>query len=234
ERYLADTRYQVLSVPTIAAARAALAAMKPCAILLDAFLVGVECWPFLIEVKRGWTTRDIPVVLLASMEQGRRALGMGADDYATKPVDPAWLIATLDRLVGGRSQCKVLVIDDDLMARYLVRRYLADLPVVVTEAPSGLDGIRRAHEDQPDVICLDIRMPGLDGYQVIERLGADPATRNVPIIVITSTASSELEHQRLARVDAVLSKDELSRDTLARAITRAAAASGSAGPLLAG
>lgn len=220
ERLLAGTRYQPLIVPTVGAARTALAAAKPCAIVLDSFLVGEQCWPFLIEVKRGWNTRDIPVVLLATMEQGRRALGMGADEYSLKPITGEWLIATLDRLVGTRDLQRVLVIDDDLMARYLVRRYLADLPVVVTEATSGLEGIRRAQEESPDVICLDIRMPVIDGYQVIERLGEDPATRDIPIIVISSTPSSELEHSRLARVSAVLSKDELSRDTLARAIGR--------------
>ncbi len=222
ERQLADTRYQVLTVPTIGTARTVLASMRPSAIVLDAFLIGEQCWPFLVEIKRGWTTRDIPVVLLASMEQGRRALGMGADEYATKPVDAAWLIATLDRLVGQGDLRKVLVIDDDLMSRYLVRRYLADLPVVVTEATSGLDGIRRAQDDRPDVICLDIRMPVLDGYQVIERLAVDPVTRATPIIVITSTPSAELEHDRLTRVETVLSKDDLSRDSLTRAITQAA------------
>jgi CheY-like chemotaxis protein len=168
------------------------------------------------------------VVVLASTDAGRRALGMGADDSADKPVAAEWLVATLDRLVGGRELRKVLVVDDDVMSRYLVRRYLADLPVVVTEATSGLEGIKRAQQDRPDVICLDIRMPVVDGYQVIERLGADPLTRNTPIIVITSTPSAELEHTRLARVDAVLSKEDLSRDALARAITHAAAMGGPA------
>ena len=223
ERYLADTRYQLLAVPTIAAARTTLSTLKPCAILLDAFLVGEPCWPFLIEIKRGWTTRDIPVVLLASMEEGRRALGMGADEYSLKPITAEWLITTLDRLVGVDRVSRVLVIDDDVMARYLVRRYLADLPVIVTEASSGMDGIRRAQQEQPDVVCLDIRMPMLDGYQVIEQLLADPATRNTAIVVITATPPAELAHARLSAVSTILSKDELSRDVLARAITRAVA-----------
>jgi signal transduction histidine kinase/DNA-binding response OmpR family regulator len=218
ERHLADSRYQLLAVPTIAAARSALAALKPNAILLDAFLVGEQCWPFLIELKRGWTTRDIPIVLIATMEEGRRALGMGADDYAQKPIDGVWLRATLDRLVGQRARHKVLVIDDDLMSRYLVRRYLADLPVVVTEAASGREGVERAQRERPDVVCLDIRMPVMDGYQVIERLAADPATREAPIVVITATPASELDHARLEPVRAVLAKDGLSRDALARAI----------------
>jgi CheY-like chemotaxis protein len=218
ERYLADTRYQLLAVPTIGAARTALAALKPSAILLDALLVGEQCWPFLIELKRGWTTRDIPIVLLASMEEGRRALGMGADDYAQKPVSPEWLIATLDRLVGARARHKVLVIDDDLMSRYLVRRYLADLPVVVSEAASGREGLERAQRERPDVVCLDIRMPVMDGYQVIERLAADPATRDAPIVVITATPPSELDHARLEPVRTILAKDGLSREALARAV----------------
>jgi signal transduction histidine kinase/DNA-binding response OmpR family regulator len=218
ERYLADTRYQLLAVPTIGAARTALASLKPSAILLDALLVGEQCWPFLIELKRGWTTRDIPIVLLATMEEGRRALGMGADDYAQKPVSAEWLIGALDRLVGVRARHKVLVIDDDLMSRYLVRRYLADLPVVVSEAASGREGLERAQRERPDVVCLDIRMPVMDGYQVIERLAADPVTRDAPIVVITATPAGELDHARLQPVRTVLSKDGLSRDALARAI----------------
>ncbi|HUA55402.1 MAG TPA: ATP-binding protein [Candidatus Sulfotelmatobacter sp.] len=220
-RFLAGTRYQLFAVSTTGAARQALATLRPRAILLDALLVGEACWPFLVELKRGWSTRDIPIVLLATMEEGRRALGMGADDYCQKPIARDWLLAALDRLVGADGHRRILVIDDDVMSRYLVRRHLADLPVIVTEAASGEDGVQSARQERPDAICLDLRMPGLDGYQVIERLGAEPTTRGVPIVVITSTPVREQEQARLAGVVAVLTKDKLSKDQLIGALSQA-------------
>jgi len=220
ERYLNDTRYQLVTAATIEAARIALASVRPRAIILDVMLTGEQCWPFLVELKRGWATRNIPVLVVATAEEGRRAIGMGADDYARKPIDRAWLVAALDRLLAGQDDRKVLLIDDDPTSRYLMRRYLADTSILISEAASGIEGVRRAQEERPDLVCLDLKMPDIDGYEVLARLAADDRTRAIPVIIITSVAVAELDDQRLAGAAAILNKDKLSRHSFNAVFSR--------------
>jgi signal transduction histidine kinase/CheY-like chemotaxis protein len=81
----------------------------------------------------------------------------------------------------------VLVIDDDPTARDLLRRILLKEGFRVRLAESGAEGLRLAREQRPDVITLDLLMPGMDGWAVMNRLKADPATSDVPVILVTMT-----------------------------------------------
>jgi DNA-binding response OmpR family regulator len=83
---------------------------------------------------------------------------------------------------------KVLVVDDEAPIRLLCRVNLEAEGMEVFEAADGLEGIERAREVRPDVILLDVMMPGLDGWQVAEQLLDDPATNGIPIIFLTARA----------------------------------------------
>ena len=73
----------------------------------------------------------------------------------------------------------MLVIDDDAMARYIFTQCLAGASYLVEEAASGAEGVQRARRDRPQVIVLDLFMPGMDGYEVLRRLQADPVTHTI-------------------------------------------------------
>jgi len=219
EKYLAGTRYQLIGVRSIGDARAVLASLQPRAVLLDVMLAGDLCWPLLAELKRNWATREIPVLVAAGMEEGRRAIGMGADDYTLKPVEPGWLLGRLDRLIGVGTAKRVLVIDDDVMARYLIRRCLTDF--IVTEAASADEGLQRAAAELPDAICLDLVMPGIDGYAVLARLGEAPETREIPVVIVTSSTLTDDDRSRLGRAAAIIAKDKLSGALLGATIAQA-------------
>lgn len=93
---------------------------------------------------------------------------------------------------------KVLYIDDepdniDLLSRRLTRRGFA-----VMGATNATDGIALAAQWKPDLILMDIRMPGLDGYEATTRLKADPATRSIPVIVLTADAARADEERARA------------------------------------
>ena len=83
---------------------------------------------------------------------------------------------------------KVLVIDDEAPIRLLCRVNLEAEGIDVVEAPDGPAGIERAKEERPDVILLDVMMPGLDGWRVAEELLEDPATSAIPIVFLTARA----------------------------------------------
>jgi len=123
---------------------------------------------------------------------------------------------------------RVLVIDDDEIARYLLSNLLDGSGLTVLEAEDGLEGLRRVQEDRPRAIFLDLAMPDLNGFEVLDRLKTNPATRDIPVIVYTSRVLDEEHKKRLAgRVVEVLSKGTgESREAAARAVREALAKAG--------
>ena len=106
-----------------------------------------------------------------------------------------WLLGTLNRLLDRSEDRRVLVIDDDEIARYLVRNHLAGAPFVVTETGDPVQGLREARAERPDVIVLDLAMPEMSGFEVLDRLKEDPATMEIPVVVLTSKTLTD-EEQR--------------------------------------
>jgi CheY-like chemotaxis protein len=114
------------------------------------------------------------------------------------------------------------LIDDEESARYLIKKMLGRLPWVVDEAASGEEGIRMAREAQPNLILLDLKMPGLSGLETLSRLKSDPLTSETPVVIITSQTLTSVECEDLmVRAQAILSKEGLSKEGLVEAITRA-------------
>jgi CheY-like chemotaxis protein len=116
----------------------------------------------------------------------------------------------------------VLIIDDDEVARYLVQRLLSDASLQFREAASGPEGLRLAGEMQPAAIVLDLTLPGMDGFEVLEALRREPSTRNIPVIIHTSRSLTEQERGRLLpHAVGILSKSGLTRDVALDLLQRA-------------
>jgi CheY-like chemotaxis protein len=114
------------------------------------------------------------------------------------------------------------LIDDEESARYLIKKMLGRSPWVVDEAASGEEGIRMAREAQPNLILLDLKMPGLSGLETLSRLKSDPLTSETPVVIVTSQTLTSVECEDLmARSQAILSKEGLSKEGLVEAIMRA-------------
>jgi CheY-like chemotaxis protein/anti-sigma regulatory factor (Ser/Thr protein kinase) len=104
---------------------------------------------------------------------------------------------------GGKA---AIVIDDDEMARYLAVHALVSLGFRVTEAADGRAGLHSVREQQPDLIVLDLRMPGLDGFDALDELKNAPETAAIPVVVQTGMNLSPAERDRLAPAVAILDK----------------------------
>jgi CheY-like chemotaxis protein len=89
---------------------------------------------------------------------------------------------------------QVLVIDDDHLIRQMVRDFLEGTDYVVLEAVDGMEGLALAERHQPEVILLDLVMPGIDGYEVCQGLKENPTTKAIPVIFVTSSVQSSLNH----------------------------------------
>jgi CheY-like chemotaxis protein len=221
ERALAGSTYQPLPARSIAEAKRALERFTPAAVLLDIVLAGEESWRFLIEMKQRPLTEHIPVIVISSSQDERKARSLGADDYLNKPIDAAMLVQALGDLTGGQSVTKVLAIDDEEVSRYLVRQLLPRGAFALSEAANGPDGLQRAQDERPDVVLLDLKMPGMDGFEFLDRLAQIDEMRPVPAIVITSMRLGAEDRRRLGRATQIVAKSDLSADLLVSAIRHA-------------
>jgi len=213
EKYLSSSGFQVLPARSIDDARDLIKNITPAAIVLDVMLEGETSWGFLAELKSSVDTRDIPVLVVTVTDRENKARALGADEFWMKPMDKEWLARKLSTLAKRGPIEKVLVIDDDEVSRYLVRRLLADTPYKITEATGGLEGIRMARETLPSVILLDFVMPGMTAFEVLDELKADTRTRGIPVIIHTSKDLAAEERERLKQATAaILSKQSLSRE----------------------
>jgi signal transduction histidine kinase/CheY-like chemotaxis protein len=212
-RMLEPSRYQLLPVRTVAEAQRLLQMVEPAAAILDILLIGDESWRFLIELKQRAT--EIPVAVTSSTGDVGKAINLGADDYLEKPIAPEKLLDVLDRLTGQHSVTRVLVVDDEEVSRYLVRQLLPRGVFDVAEAATGVEGLARLRSEPPDVVLLDLSMPGIDGYKFLDCLSE---TADVPALVLTSAVLEPEQRRRLSRAAQIISKSDLSSDVLIGAI----------------
>ena len=214
ESILRHSPYQLIRAATLAQARRALADIRPRAIVLDILLGDETSWKLLSDLKGAPEVKEIPVVVVSTVDDPMKASALGADVWMKKPVDAGWLLEQLDLLTQRMQRKRVLVIDDDDVSRYVLGQYLGGCHVAVEEAANGADGLRIAAEKQPDLILLDLNMPDRNGAQVLEDLAGDPRTADIPAAIVTSAALTAGEQARLTAAYAVLRKSDLSTSVL--------------------
>jgi signal transduction histidine kinase/CheY-like chemotaxis protein len=145
----------------------------------------------------------------------RSVPGEGSVFTLTMPLrPPAGFVPQPER---GRD---VLLIDDEETSRYVLRQMLTGgQTLTIREAETGAEGLRQARAAAPDVVLLDLRLPDIDGFAVMDRLQADAATSGIPVIVCSSSVLTAAERSRLGHARAVLSKAALTRDAMQRALS---------------
>ncbi len=224
EKYLKETEFQVVPARDLKEARRALHEFKPVAIVLDVLLQGEHSWDLLQDLKSDPATKDIPVLVVTVVENQQKALQLGASAFHSKPIDRGWLLQQLQSTLKPTSE-HVLIIDDDEVSRYLLKGALANSRYSLLEASGGKEGIRMAKEMMPSVIMLDISMPDLSGFEVLDILKKDPQTRQIPVIIHTSQDLREEEREQLkAAADIVLKgtgSREMAEVRIAEALSRA-------------
>jgi PAS domain S-box-containing protein len=188
-------------------------ALRPLAITLDILMPHKDGWQLLYELKTDTITRDIPIIVLSIVDNKALGYQLGAFDYLLKPFDREAILAALTRIPPQRG--RLLVVDDDVQIVDLVRQFLEGAPYEVVAAADGQEALEAISQQRPDILLLDLLMPRLDGFAVIERLRQDAQYHQLPIIVLTAKTLTSAEYARLEQsVRTVLQKQGWGRDTL--------------------
>jgi signal transduction histidine kinase/DNA-binding response OmpR family regulator len=207
-RYLGKQGYQVAGLTDGIAVVEYARQLQPFAITLDVLMPNKDGWQIIQELKTDPETRHIPVIMCTIMSEEERGLSLGASDYLVKPILEQDLLAALERLDRQAGHHRVLVVDDQAEDRSLLRRMIeACEGYEVVEAAGGQEAIDLIRQVCPHVIILDLMMPKVDGFAVLETVKADETTRSIPIIVVTAKDLSQEERDTLdSRVETWLQK----------------------------
>lgn len=173
--------------------------LRPFAITLDLIKPGKSGVDLLIELRKSPTLRDIPVVMITVNDDHDVHLAFGATDFICTPLDTNRLfhIFHLYEPVMGKQEAVILIIDDDPLTAQLMSEMLPSSGFRLLEAFSGAHGLELALSESPDLIILNLLMPGVSGFQLVQQLRADPKTRETPILVCAGKDLTNEDRQRL-------------------------------------
>ncbi|WP_445245612.1 response regulator [Microcoleus sp. OTE_8_concoct_300] len=198
--------------------------LRPDVITLDVIMPGMDGWTVLSALKADPELASIPVILLSFV--GNKSLGfaLGASDYLTKPVDGKRLAALLNKyrrdqdcVASNNLTGQILIVEDDVATRKILRRILEKQGWAVTEADSGRAALEKLEIARPHLILLDLMLPDMDGFELIGELRKSHSRDPIPIVAITGKDLTPGESQQLnGYVARVLQKGVYSCDTLLR------------------
>jgi PAS domain S-box-containing protein len=199
---------------------------QPQLITLDLVLPDLDGFFVLGRLKEDPVTAPIPVIIISVLTEAGTGYALGAVDYVAKPFEEDKLLRSVRLALSARGegeQHDLLVVDDDPDILGLLDHALSFHGYHVRKAANGREALDRVADSLPDLILLDLKMPVMDGYEVIRRLKGDESTSGVPIIVITaSQVDKEAEKGRVLGMGVLqyITKP-LSMETLVREIRSA-------------
>ena len=193
--------------------------LHPSAIILDVVMSGLDGWDVLAALKSDAATAEIPIIMVSMLDERERGLRMGADEYIMKPFGRDRLTDLLHKHLGDRPGARLLVVEDDAETREQVCRSLREQNWEVYAADDGFEALRLLHEQRPDLILLDLMLPVMHGFELIEEVRKDPESQSIPIVVMTAADLSAEDRQHLeGQVKQILHKGLYGRDELLREI----------------
>ncbi len=190
-------------------------ALRPGLITLDILMQGLDGWEFLICLKDDRTIAGIPVVIVSILDERGKGFSLGAAEYLVKPVardDVISAVRRVARISPAQPERKILIVDDDPMVLELMQAVLEPEGFTVLKSGSGREGMALAQEQRPHLIVLDLLMPDVDGFQVLNELKRAPLTASIPIVVLTCKTLTSSERAVLTgRISDLVQKGGFNR-----------------------
>lgn len=189
--------------------------IMPDLILLDILISDVSGWSILAQLKKDPAVAHIPVIMHSVLDERSTAFALGASDYLFKPASHSRLLEVLLRNLRRQKGINILVIDDDVDTRRLMRMVFENEGWDVIEEVDGDLGLIRVMENHPSAIVLDLNMPRMNGEEFLERLDEKPEYRDIPVLALTGKILTPEEREKIIKkVDLLVEKGPHSVDNL--------------------
>jgi signal transduction histidine kinase/DNA-binding response OmpR family regulator len=201
------------------------AQFQPGAITLDIVMKPKNGWEVLSQLRCDPRTSHIPLIVVSMVDQPGMGTLLGADEYLVKPVDKATLLAALQRRAGIRPSPKrtrsILVVEDDVASREFIVEMLTAQGYTVATASDGAQARAQVAANKPELVILDLVLPGASGFELLGEWRASPRTADLPVFILTNKDLTP-EEQRFLRANAesLLLKQQPWQEALIKQLTR--------------
>jgi HAMP domain-containing protein/CheY-like chemotaxis protein/signal transduction histidine kinase len=171
----------------------------PTAVSLDVFLPDMLGWTVLNHLKQDPATRHIPVQMLTLDEDRHHGLARGAFAFVTKPTSTEELDSALSRIkdYAAPRRKRLLIVEDNPAEQLSIRELLGHDDIYVVVAATGAEALEVVAKDSFDCVVLDLRLPDMSGFDILERMRNIPAIKDLPVVVFTGKELSSEEDARL-------------------------------------
>jgi CheY-like chemotaxis protein len=226
--FLSSEGYHAISAASGEEALRMVEAHRPHAILLDVIMPEMDGWEVLQQLKAGPDTRGIPVIIISKVEGRETGFAMGAISYVQKPVSRQALMSEIRKIEAGAALTatvaangqgagrRILVVEDNEVAMAQVKHVLEMAGYLVDTAQGGQEALDYIRHTIPDAIVLDLMMPEMDGFEVLDTIHSQEAASRVPVLVLTAKDLTLEEFKRLKgkNIKQLVQKGDVARERL--------------------
>ncbi len=198
KKYITGDEYQTVSVKTGEEGIARAAELMPDIITLDIMMPKKDGWMVLQELKSRADTKHIPVMIISIVDNKKLGFSLGASDYIVKPVVKDMLLKRISKLSAEQGLKRILIVDDDLTQAELVEEILQSDDYLSEVATSGEMAIQLVRRKSYDLIILDLLMPQVDGFVVLDNLRKDPIASDTPVLILTGKLLTKDDQDKLS------------------------------------
>ena len=189
--------------------------LQPDVITLDVLMPDMDGWTVLSLLKEEPELRQIPVIILSVRPDQDFGFAMGIADYIQKPIDKQRLLGSLQKFQRRAKEPRILVVEDDADMRSLLRRMLEREQWQVSEAANGRQALKHLQQHVPTLIILDLLMPLMDGFQLVEQMQKNETWRRIPVVVVSAKEVTQRDRDRLdGHVAKILQKGAFTKERL--------------------
>jgi HAMP domain-containing protein/CheY-like chemotaxis protein len=172
---------------------------QPTAVSLDVFLPDMLGWNVLSQLKQNPLTRHIPVQIVSLDEDRQHGLARGAFAFVNKPTTREGIDEALSRIkdFAEPRRKRLLIVEDNAAEQMSIRELLGHDDIEIVNAATGDEALNTLHDNPCDCVVLDLRLPDMSGFEVLERMRASDQLADIPVVVFTGRELSAEEDAQL-------------------------------------
>jgi CheY-like chemotaxis protein len=216
QKYLDKLGYQIAAAESGEEGLRLARKLLPDVIILDVMMPKMDGWEVLSHLRADPDLADIPVIILSIIEDKSMGYSLGATDYLIKPITREQLSAVLQKYhyTEDSTVPLIMLVDDDVATRDMVSRMLRKAGWKVCKAESARSALNYVQKRQPDLILIDLEMPEIDGFELVNKLHQHHAT--IPLMILSAQDITREDRARLkaANVSTILQKGSYTREEL--------------------